>query len=48
MEFEVDVEQFLSGLRNQIKQARRQLFSRNFNALEFWIEDFLNVLNVLF
>lgn len=50
MEFEVDVEQFLSDLPNQIQQARRQLFSGNFNALEFWqrrIEDFLNVLNVL-
>jgi hypothetical protein len=35
MEFEVDVEQFLSDLPNQIKQARRQLFSRNFNPLEF-------------
>ena len=50
MELEVDVEQFLSDLPNQIEQARRQLFSGNLNALEFWqrkIEDFLNVLNVL-
>ena len=50
MEFEVDVEQFLSDLPNQIQQARRQLFSGNLNSLEFWqrrIEDFLNVLNVL-
>ena len=51
MEFEVDVEQFLSDLPNQIQQARRQLFSGNLNSLEFWqrrIEDFLNVLNVLY
>lgn len=50
MELEVDVEQFLSDLPNQIEQARRQRFSGNLNALEFWqrrIEDFLNVLNVL-
>jgi hypothetical protein len=48
MEFEVNVEQFLSDLPNQILQTRRQLFSGNFNALEFWqrrTEDFLNVLN---
>ena len=50
MELEVDLEQFLSDLPNQIEQTRRQLFSGNLNALEFWqrrIEDFLNVLNVL-
>jgi hypothetical protein len=50
MEFEVDVEQFLSNLANQVHQARRQLFSGNLNALEFWerrTEDFLNVLNTL-
>ncbi len=50
MEFEVDVEQFLSNLPNQIGQGRRQLFSGNLNALEFWkrrAKEFLNVLNTL-
>ena len=35
MEFEIDVERFISDLPSQVQQARRQL------------EDFLNVLNVL-
>lgn len=50
MNFEADVEQFISDLPNKLEQAKRQLFSGNLNALEFWhrrIGDFLNVLNVL-
>ncbi len=50
MNFEVDIEQFLSDLPNKIEQAKRQLFSGNLNAAEFWyrrIGDFLNALNVL-
>ncbi len=45
MNFEVDIEQFLSDLPNKIEQAKRQLFSGNLNAVEFWyrrIGDFLN------
>jgi hypothetical protein len=50
MNFEADIEQFISDLPNKIEQAKRQLCSGNLNALEFWhrrIGDFLNVLNVL-
>ena len=51
MSYEVDVHQFLSDLPGQITQAKRQLFSDNLNALEFWSErlrDFVNVLFVLY
>jgi hypothetical protein len=44
MNFEADIEQFISDLPNKIEQAKRQLFSGNLNALEFWhkrIGDFL-------
>ena len=50
MNFEVDIEQFIIDLPNKIEQARRQLFSGNLNAVEFWhrrIADYINVLNVL-
>ena len=50
MNFEADIEQFISDFPNKIEQAKRQLFSGNLNAIEFWhrrIGDFLNVLNVL-
>ena len=50
MNFEVDIEQFLSDLPNKIEQAKQQLFSGNLNAVQFWyrwIGDFLNALNVL-
>ena len=35
MEFEIDVERFISDLPSQVQQARWQLFSGNFNGLEF-------------
>lgn len=50
MNFEVDIEQFILDLPNKIEQARRQLFSGNLNAVEFWhrrIADYISVLNVL-
>ena len=46
MNFEVDLEQFILDLPNKIEQARRQLFSGNLNAVEFWhrrIADYIEI-----
>ena len=50
MNFDEDIELFISDLPNKVEHAKRQLLTGNLNAIEFWhrrIGDFLNVLYVL-
>ena len=46
---DIDVEQFLSDLPSQLRQAKAQLFNSNVNAMEFWarrLEGYVNFLSI--